>query len=163
MSQDLERRIQAVRRLAEDPGATAGEKASARDALKRLRASVWFRTRGQKKGPQALVGRCPVQVRTKPEARRRLGQERAEIVGGLVAGVVFGTLTLLATMPVWLLDLGQQSTLAVGAAIWFAFDIAIIAGWRRHGGSSLVLKNYIWGRLTFAAILILVLVALFSN
>ena len=164
MSQDPERRIQAVRRLAEDRGATAGEKAAARDALRRLRAGVWFRSRGQK--PHALVGRRSVQVSMRPEARPRLGQERVEVVEGLVSGVVFGTLTLLlATMPVSLLDLGQQSTLAVGAATWFAFDIAIIAGWRRLGGSPLVARGYIYSRLTFVAILVLVLllVALFSD
>jgi hypothetical protein len=166
MSQDLERRIQAVRRLAEDRGATAGEKASARDALRRLRASAWFRSRGQKEAPQVLVDRRPVQVPTKPDARSRLRQERVEIVAGLVGGVVLGTLTLLLTaMPVLLLDLGQQSTLAAGAATWFAFDIAIIAGWRRHGGSPLVAKSYILGRLTFTAVLVLVLVlvALFND
>jgi hypothetical protein len=110
-----------------------------------------------------LVGHRRVQVPTKPKARPRLGQEQVEIVQGFVGGVVFGALTLLASMPVavfaeWLLDLGQQSTLAVGAATWFAFDIAIIAGLRRrrHGGFPLVARSYICGRLTFTAILVLV-------
>src|SRR5262249_43351282 len=145
MNQDLERRVQAVRRLAEDRGATEGEKASARAALRRLRARHWFRSRGQKEG-QALVGRRDAHVPTMPKARPRHGWEPVEIVEGYVGGVVLGTLTLLATMPIaffadWLLDLDLQSMLAVVAATWFAFDIAIIVGWRWHGGSPLVARS----------------------
>jgi len=163
MNQDIERRLQALGRLAGDRGATAGEKAAARAAARRLRARLWLRSRGNKEALQALVGHRHVQVPAKPKARPRLGQEQVEIVQGFVGGVVFGALTLLASMPVavfaeWLLDLAQQSTLAVGAAIWFAFDIAIIAGLRRrrHGGVPLVARSYICGRLTFTAILVLV-------
>jgi hypothetical protein len=163
MNQDIERRLQALGRLAGDRGATAGEKAAARAAARRLRARLWFRSPGHKEALQALAGHRNVQVPTKPKARPRLGQQQVEIVQGFVGGVVVGALTLLASMPVavfaeWLLDLGQQSTLAVGAVTWFAFDIAIIAGLRRRRdrGFPLVARSYICGRLTFTAILILV-------
>lgn len=162
MNQDIERRLQALGRLAGDRGATAGEKAAARAAARRLRARLWFRS-GHKEALQALAGDRNVQVPTKPNARPRLRQQQVEIVQGFVGGVVFGALTLLASMPVavfaeWLLDLGQQSTLAVGAVTWFAFDIAIIVGLRRrrHRGFPLVARSYICGRLTFTAILVLV-------
>jgi len=124
----LERRVRAIRRLTEDRGATAGEKASARAALRRLRARHWFRSQGHKE-EQALVGRCDMQVSTKLKARPSLGREL--VVEGYAGGVVLGALTLPATMPLalfadWLLDLCQQSTLAVVAATWFAFDIALV-------------------------------------
>src|SRR5689334_16557023 len=91
MNQDLERRVQAIRRLTEDRGATAGEKASARAALRRLRARHWFRSQGHKE-EQTLVGRCDMQVSTKLKARPRFRREL--VVEGYAGGVVLGTLTL---------------------------------------------------------------------